>query len=236
MNKLFKLKKWLTLDEAARRLSSSAEEPISVADVLRLALDGELVLSVDFVNHARAQPWVKTPRDRAKTLTYDPKLMGLEGEPEEIFAGFAVSQYELLQPVSVDAPVRLQGVYDLAMWGSEALDVENMYQELTDGPLVELMNIEGAFVKGENDEYYQILESYEDNGYMQGSRANLENIESRILLQALNSEEAKNLRERYMESRVSFLESASKSRGIDNYYPASGLPLTCRLVVRNAVV
>jgi hypothetical protein len=39
-SKLFKLKKWLTVPEAARHLSTLFEEAVSEADVLRLVLDG----------------------------------------------------------------------------------------------------------------------------------------------------------------------------------------------------
>lgn|GEM_PF-487871 len=54
-SKLFKLKEWLTVPEAARHLSNLFGEAVSEADVLRLALDGHLKLSVNFVNHAKAK-------------------------------------------------------------------------------------------------------------------------------------------------------------------------------------
>ncbi|MES2671791.1 MAG: hypothetical protein V4673_15405 [Pseudomonadota bacterium] len=50
MSKLFGLKSWLTLDEAASFLSGTLQEPVTVPDLLRLALDGHLVLSANFVN------------------------------------------------------------------------------------------------------------------------------------------------------------------------------------------
>ncbi|MHB9100341.1 MAG: hypothetical protein ACYC2E_02320 [Sulfuricella sp.] len=48
MRKLDKLKKWLTIVDAARYLSIAFDEDVSEADVLRLALDGHLKLSVNF--------------------------------------------------------------------------------------------------------------------------------------------------------------------------------------------
>lgn len=54
-SKLFKLKKWLTLSEAADHLSIVFGEKVKESDVLRFALDGHLKLSVNFVNHARAR-------------------------------------------------------------------------------------------------------------------------------------------------------------------------------------
>lgn len=55
MSKLFSLKKWVTVPEAAKRLSISCGEEIDSGDILRLALDGHLKLSVHLVNHARAR-------------------------------------------------------------------------------------------------------------------------------------------------------------------------------------
>ncbi|MBU2648362.1 hypothetical protein KKI24_26890 [bacterium] len=62
MSKLFKLKKWLTLEEAAVHISNVLDEAVTIADLLRFALDGYLTLSVDFVNHTQARKgkWVKT--------------------------------------------------------------------------------------------------------------------------------------------------------------------------------
>ncbi|MEX0446032.1 hypothetical protein ABLA85_07800, partial [Xenorhabdus sp. SGI246] len=45
-SKFLKVKKWIDLNEAASRLSSSLEENVTVLDLLELGLDGELTLSV----------------------------------------------------------------------------------------------------------------------------------------------------------------------------------------------
>jgi hypothetical protein len=55
MGKLFNLKEWLTVADAAQHLSIVFGEDVTEADVLRLALDGRLRLSVRFVNHAKAR-------------------------------------------------------------------------------------------------------------------------------------------------------------------------------------
>jgi hypothetical protein len=55
MGKLFNLKEWLTVADAARHLSIAFGEDVTEADVLRLALDGRLRLSVYFVNHVKAR-------------------------------------------------------------------------------------------------------------------------------------------------------------------------------------
>ena len=55
MSKLFKLKEWLTIPEAAKHLSAIFSEDVIEADVLRLALDGHLKLSINFVNHTQGK-------------------------------------------------------------------------------------------------------------------------------------------------------------------------------------
>ncbi len=54
-SKLFQLKNWLTIPEAAKYLSIMFGEEVNESDVLRLALDRHLKLSVNFVNHAHAK-------------------------------------------------------------------------------------------------------------------------------------------------------------------------------------
>ena len=53
MSKLFKLKEWLTLDEAANYIAASIGEDVYEKDILRLVLDKHLTLSVDLVNHSQ---------------------------------------------------------------------------------------------------------------------------------------------------------------------------------------
>jgi len=55
MSKLFKLKKWLTIEDTAKHLTSIFDEPVKDYDVLRFALDGHLEISVNLVNHATAR-------------------------------------------------------------------------------------------------------------------------------------------------------------------------------------
>lgn len=50
MSKLLKLKKWLTIPEAAERLSTILEDKVAEADVLQLGLNNHLKLSVLFVD------------------------------------------------------------------------------------------------------------------------------------------------------------------------------------------
>lgn len=67
MRKLFKLREWLTIDEAARHLTIVLGEDVAQADVLRLGLDGHLTLSVNFINPAmgylgKVHPYKNVPK------------------------------------------------------------------------------------------------------------------------------------------------------------------------------
>ena len=47
-SKLLRIKKWIDANEAADRLSLSLEDKVSALDLLELALDKEITLSVKF--------------------------------------------------------------------------------------------------------------------------------------------------------------------------------------------
>ena len=141
MSKLFKLKQWLTIPDAAKHLSLVFDEEVTQADVLRLALDGHLSLSVRLVNHVIAYGTTIVPVDQAPAddqvegvyFTYDNKVLTLQ-----------------------DSPTTLTGVYDLPLWGTERFDVESRYQTLTNGPPVELTCVEGTFVMGPDGTLFQL--------------------------------------------------------------------------------
>ena len=120
MSKLINLKKWVTIRDAARHLSILFGEDVNEADILRLGLDGKLVLSVNFVNHAKAQKQKIVPIFEAD------RVMSLDGK-REIVLGDLWSDNEVMVAES-EAIVTISGIYDLPMIGGEALDVEHAFQ------------------------------------------------------------------------------------------------------------
>jgi hypothetical protein len=158
VRKLLQLKRWLTLPDAAQYLSDSLGEDVYKSDVLRLALDGELVLSVHFVNHAKALCGRTVPLADAKRHV----MPSLDGKGVFTFIeGTAIPGERVIE---FEEQVRtLTGVWDLTMWGAEALDVENMYQTLTFGPAVELLSLEGAFVTDGNGQYCKVMARFTED-------------------------------------------------------------------------
>lgn len=156
MSKLLKLKDWLLVPDAARYLTISFGEEVTEADVLRLALDQRLKLSVRFVNrtHARSGEIVRIDEASFREVQYreggapiriygGPKLLGSDGQPSHVV--------NLAPGVCV-----LEGIFDLPMIGGERLEIEHAFQKLTSGPDVTDITLDGVFVEGDHGEIFQL--------------------------------------------------------------------------------
>ena len=159
MKKLLKLKEWLTVPEAARHLSILFGEEVGEADVLKLALDRHLTLSVFFVNHAKARCGPIIPLKDAKRH----KLKMLDGEALEFIQGLRINEEEVLE--RGERVESLKGVWDLTMLGAERLDVEHQYQMLTSGPAVNLVFLDGPIVGREDGTMCQLQDHFADNKF-----------------------------------------------------------------------
>lgn len=163
MKKLLGLKQWLTLEDAARHLAILFGEDVTEVDVLRLALDGHLTLSVNFVNHARGRCGPVVPIQDAKTqVKFYPKG---ENETEFVYwtEGLVIGDDKVLEYDKL--PVAIDGVWDLTMAGAERLDVEHRYQELTGGPAVTLECLGGPIVCRDDGTYCQIMTHFSSNEF-----------------------------------------------------------------------
>ena len=166
MSKLFKLKEWLTVPETAKHLSIVLEEEVSESDVLRLALDGHLKLSVNLVNKARAKCGKVIPMEDAQYEEWPAELVATipgipeeaKGEPVMVLQGLNIDDKRVLELDS--EVVSLEGVWDLPMIGAEQLDIEHEYQNLTGGPAVTLVNMEGAFLERTEGQMCQLQDSF----------------------------------------------------------------------------
>lgn len=167
MSKLFKLKEWVTIPDAARHLSQIVNESVSEADILQMALDGHLKISVYFPNRAKARlgrviPYKDVPRrvlppvDEKGPITYVdgyPLYDLPEGKLPESETPFIHFEKEV---VSID------GVWDLAMQGNERLDIEYDLQQLIGGPDVTMFNIEGTFLNRKDGMWAALQQTFPD--------------------------------------------------------------------------
>lgn len=250
-SKLFKLKEWLTVPDAARHLSIVFGEEVSEADVLRLALDGHLKLSVYFVNYAKASCGKVVPYedvewrestllsffksgkhipDKAKGNPQETRKYIDQFPPTTVMKSLNIDDHRYLN--LEDEVITIRGVWDLSMVGNERLDVEHEYQNLTDGPEVTLIGLDGAFVENEDGVMCRLQESFDENEYQSGSASQLERIKEHITSNNIEEEKAKKLLNQHKKSREKYLNKREKNNPADDYYPAGGLPPDSVLVVR----
>jgi hypothetical protein len=172
-SKLFKLKQWLTLPDAAKHLTGVCGEEVTEADILRLGLDGRLTLSVNFVNYAYGK--------LQKVVYFDEEVLRNSVSqgiypPEFKFAAMPFSEDKLMLARRIDEGkfltieddinvVRIEGIWDLPMIGGEDIYVRSKYHELTDGPPVDLINIDGCFVARDKDIILVVQDEDSDDYY-----------------------------------------------------------------------
>ena len=226
MGKILNLKRWLTIPEAAKHLSLAFSEEVTDADVLYLALDQHLQLSVEFINGAMGRPGKIIPISEAPT--YIGPISGVERK-----MGIKLNDDTVI--LLEDKVMSLAGIWDLPMIGGERIDVEYLYQQKIFGPEVGTVALDGAFVKN-GEVIVQIQADYDDNEYSVGSKGDLEEIRRRIANESIDAERAEQLISQHAIDRKKFLEDHKSQKAIDRYYPAGGLPPDATYVVRAAAL
>lgn len=219
MTKILKLKRWLTLSEAAQRLSLELKEPVSEADVLYLVMDDRLKIYIDIENGATASPGRLIPAEEA------PKVLGFSGS--EVTLGTPVGENKVI--VFDNKIVRLKGIYELAMMGSEALGIHNLYREATGGPEVELICLEGVLLRNDGT-YFRLLDDFENNEFVGGSSANLFALQHSYNADDGVAEMPEDAKAAAEKLREEFLAKRRDKADPSNYYPAGSLPANAQLV------
>jgi hypothetical protein len=260
-SKLFSHKEWLTLDDAAKHLSLAFGEEVTRADVLRLAIDGRLTLSVDFVNHTRARKGRLVPIEECLFSIFPGLDKSFKGKSDLFRRGLKYSDLSNLEP-EIDQGLKnrdlclipeglhfrdneylvlerkvesIDGVWDLPMVGGERIDIEHRYQMETNGPPVTLMNIDGAFVV-QGHIVCQLQADWDDDAdHTPGSRASGERLEGRIREDQLPKENAEELRAHHRAQRAR-LKEKWKDDPARQYYPAGNLPDDAVYVVRTSAL
>ncbi|MEJ8855804.1 hypothetical protein WKW79_14570 [Variovorax robiniae] len=146
MSKLFKLKRWLTIAESAKHLTTIFGEEVTEADILRFALDHRLTLSVVFLSGALASLCVPI-KDEDVQYNEVPSLDGTEILKLPIGGQVVVTPSGSLAQVQ-DQVFRLDDdcPYSLSMLGGEAEDIQHRYWNLVGAEHEETSNLYGTFV------------------------------------------------------------------------------------------
>lgn len=225
MSRLFKLKDWLTVRDAAKHLSTVLSEEVSEADVLRLALDGHLVLSVNIINGTRAREGRRIPKDE---VTWR-EVQGLDGKLLKLPDGNILSDESALK--FGKQIVSLFGVFDLPMFGAESHDVEHRIQDLTDGPAVELTCLDGAILRN-GETYYQLQERFEGDDMEVVSKDLLAGLDRQVAAGEIDPAFAEVFRSKILDHREKLKQDVQDLSDPSNYFPAGRLPTDAVFVVR----
>lgn len=178
MSKLFKLKEWLTIPATARHLSHLLDDVVEEADILQMALDGHLRLSVNFPNRAKAKlgrviPYKDVPRR---------ELPDLDGKGVKKYAaGYLLDEKMDVSLINEDTPficfddavVSIDGTWDLAMMANERIDIEYELHQIIGGPCVTMTNLEGTFLNRPDGTWASLQDRFEDQKYIdKGGKSN----------------------------------------------------------------
>lgn len=145
--KIYKLKKWLTLEETAKCLSTELEDEITIADVLQLTIDKELRISVNFPHDWKGKICDVTT-DIEKVNRYE-EVIGLDGHPYKLYEYDKCSETEYIKVLPEIYDFKA-GVYELKLIGNERLDLE-FQMKLENGlPAVDVIQLNGFYVLSKN--------------------------------------------------------------------------------------
>lgn len=235
MSKLLKLKEWLTVGDTAKHLSISTGEEVTEPDILRLALDGHLTLSVNFINHARGRPARIEPLG-VQHLTFGEFDKAIPLADQFLTGDLLPNREEVLTYEGEEQnPDIVEGVWNLLMLGAERLDVEHAYQNITGGPSVELICLDGPFVSNEDGskvfqilDYFQIpIRPHKHSEYISELKKTHPKLDFFDRLLTAIDQDVQTL--------------FKKDKGLDPnyktvYYPAAGLPNDSVFVVRTSAL
>lgn len=241
-SKIFKLKKWLTLPETAKYLSSVCNEEITEADILQLALHGELKLSVYFINKTAARrgnivgcedvKWEELPLDLRFKVPYLP--IEVNGDSWRYMESLQIDDTQFLN-ISDDEFTTIEGVWDLPMFGCGQLDIKNKYQRLTGGPEVAFQILGGPVVEGPDKALYQVGKNcYPYLGYGPLTKAHIAKIKRLELSKSTNKRKEKILMLR--KERLKVVKNDEFRSGYKRILFGHGLPEDSVLVLRPEVL
>jgi hypothetical protein len=122
MGKLFNLKTWLTVEDAAKYLSVTLGEGVAPADVLQLVLEDKLKICVHLPSPILARKYIALQRDEALDLLRAGELPST-----------AIQVSEDLCVIGTDEAGYVEGTRELSRYGTTYRDIVAAYQRLITG-------------------------------------------------------------------------------------------------------
>ncbi|EKO3415605.1 hypothetical protein ACOIPL_001098 [Vibrio fluvialis] len=173
MSKLLKLKRFFTLKEASKYLSSAFEENVSVSDIYSFALDRHLTLSVKFNSVIEASVGYEFAES---------ELPYRANESNSFVSRFGSRIF------FEDGVMITEGIFDLSLFGREFMDLNRLYMQSIGEVAWECSPVDSVILK-KNGFYYKLkgIESQIDEGpHVVPEGRNLDRSESRVDCRTLN--------------------------------------------------
>ncbi len=157
MSKLFKLKEWVTVPDAAKRLSITLSEEVTEADIFNFALNGHLKLSGQLVNEAYGRQCVAIKVEEIEWNEIQIQNLSGGNSIIKIPKGGRVWQDESgCFQVQKNVVELNGGIWDVPLIGGERIDVEFAFHQLTDGHEVTAVSLDGVFLASKNGDLFEI--------------------------------------------------------------------------------
>ena len=174
MSKLTKLKSWLPMGEAAHYLSDKLNEHVSQADLIRLAIDNHIILSVRLINSTMSNQGRAVTADQAESIMSN-QIEYPENYPFEINSDEAPyrviisSQIEPGLYFKKEQFTFVKGMFDLRWGDGMSLVLRSEYQKLTDGAPIEDEYAVSIYLCASDDCVYQLLALDDDKDLLECS-------------------------------------------------------------------
>lgn len=152
MNKILRLKSWVSLPEAAAYLCTVLSEKVSEEDVLQFSLEGHLTLSIDLPKQTPAKRGIIVPREGTTPAEYELS----DGNPYVVDKEKKIDEHQYLR--LEDEVSTISGLWDLPMLGSERLHIEDLYQEASGIPAIAKPHLNAVLLRNERGELWELQE------------------------------------------------------------------------------
>jgi hypothetical protein len=167
-SKLLNLKEWHTLSDAARHLTVFLKEEVCEADVLQMALEGRLKLSVYFANPVFAKRIENTPNEKMEPFKATPEDQSIK--LTKVFYDISEIRCDT-EFVNDPDIITIDGVWNLTLNGADRRYVEKEFQKFTSGfKLTPPDYLDNIIVEGQDGQIceLQVADAYEEFETPQG--------------------------------------------------------------------
>lgn len=247
--KLLKFKTWLTLADAAKHLSNICEGKVTEADILQLALDRHIKLSVKFINPVKATrgkvvgcegtEWREIPSevvDKLEEGMINNYTIKENGKVFELMSkDLGDGRFLNLNPGVITIPA---GIFDLPMIGYSRIAVECKHQESIGGPAIDLgrhlpnADIDGVYAEDLDGSMFILQVSIDDIPDYPGSQAQLDKLINLIMHGGVSGEDAEELRAKYLDDSKKLLKHIASLPDSQTHFMADSLPEDSAFVIR----